>query len=364
MPISIDIDKIAIYLDSRCTLSPRQGSPKQTGLEPIHKTVFNNKSFAPKEHIVEALATFYANKKNIRGIWDSLTEIEREFLTPIVHTKGKEFLPTTIETTKRHNLSFEFENSWGQNTSVLDNCRFANLIFLHLLEINNIQSKAPILFPNGREMPWFVVDALDDAVGKFQYEYTEYVPNKKDIIICREGRLSDFAALTRLAASERFKAKPKTYDITKAKLAKMPLAIGFDEVCDRDGKFCSPKEARRNNDFKVALPMFLLAANSGLLDIDSEGDTTPGKESADMLSWAYSELAKIMLQDYMRSDMIYELAYVTYIRAYDGNSWIQWPEARQSMLSLLKPVQLTSLSSSRILTGMRRCSTEISSGGF
>jgi hypothetical protein len=130
--------------------------------------------------------------------------------------------------------------------------------------------------------------------------------------------------------------KEGTYDLTKAKLMKLSETIGFEEVCDKDGKFCTPKEAKRNNDFKVAQPLFILAANSGLIDIDMKGNVSPGKKSPEMLDMPPHEMAKRLYEDYRRENKIYELHYITYITAYDGDHWIKWHECRKPVLALLK----------------------------
>lgn len=330
------IPEVLAYLNDRCTTGVASGCADGTGLTAIHKYIFNHKKNLPKAEMAKALSIFYANEKNIIDIWDSLSECERDFINYIVQYEGNEYLITTIEYAKKHKFGLEYDTTWGYKKSLMYDYMYSHLKFLHLLKRNIPNTKCVIFFPSGKDMPSFVLEALKKVVEPLKFEYREYIQSKNDYIICREGRIGDFGAIARVVASERLKAKPGTFDISKAKLAKLSEIIGFEDVCDKDGKVCAPKEAKRNNDFKVAQPLFVLAANSGLLDIDSEGYVSPGKKSSELLSLTSRELAKKLFDDYCAENKIYELHYITYITVYDGDWWIRWHECRKPIIDLLK----------------------------
>jgi hypothetical protein len=286
--------------------------------------------------MVKDLAIFYADKKNILDIWNSLNVCERDFITYFVQYGGKEYLPTTVEYAKKHNISVEYKTGSGYNRSILDEYDYSYLKFLHLLTRHIPETKAVLLFPNGREMPSFIFEVLQPIVEPMKYKYEKYVSTKADYVICRESRIGDFASIVRFAGSEQLKVKEGTYDITKAKLVKLSETIGFEEVCDREGTFCALKEAKRNRDFKVAPLLFALAANSQLLDIDTTGNVSPGKQSTDQLIMPPHELAKKLFNDYIHENKIYELHYATNVTSYDREKWIKWDECRKTITLLLK----------------------------
>ena len=333
--------EIYSYLDN-CTMSEASSGAKGTGLKAVHKKIFDSKSNIPKEKMLEELVPFYADAKKIIDIFNGLSECEKDFISYIVQYDGNEFLPTTIEFAKKYNIELEYEkeyyNGRKYTQKVLDdhNCKYNRLKFLYLLQLKVPKSKTVVFFPSGKDMPPFVLNALKTVVKPMEFDYDEYSPSKNDYVICRESRIGDFAALVRLASSEKLKVKPDTFDLTKAKLAKLSEVIGFEEVCDLDGKFCTPKEAKRINDYKVALPLFVLSANSVLLDIKGNGEVLPGAKSAQALGVGHGELAKSLFNQYVNSRDIHELRYITYISAYDGNHWINWPECRKPIINLLK----------------------------
>jgi len=333
----MNLKQIEAYLLKSCTNGPASGCAAGTGLTAIHKAIFVHKTNPPKDKMAKDLAEFYAKKENIEAIWNELNECERDFVTYIVQYDGTEYRPTTIEYAKKHNFTLETENMWGGKERVYDsNWRYAHYLFLHMLKNAFPKTKATMLFPSGKDTPPFVKDVLESIVPPFRFEYEEISPAKDNYVICREHRLGDFAAVVRFVSGEKLKAKKDTYDITKAKLAKLAETAGFDEVCDKEGKFCTPKEAKRNNDFKVATPLFVLAANSGLVDVALSGDVSPGRRSPQLLALSNHELAKKLFADYMRKNKIYELHYITYVTAYDGNFNIEWDECRKPIIKLLK----------------------------
>jgi hypothetical protein len=305
-----------------------------TGLTALHKRIFDNKSPVLKKDMVKNLFAFYTNEQNIITLWNGFSECEQDFIRYIVQCGG-EYFPTTLLYAKKHNLKLEHitPNGYKKNiTSPFDHMR---LKFLHLLTWNIPNTKTVMLFPGG-DIPLLVFNVLKKLVGPIQFNYEEYFPAKTDYIICRENRVSDFATIVKIAASERLKVKPATFDLTPAKLAKLSELIGFEEVCDKDGKFCVPKEAKRNNDFKVAQPLFILAANSGLLNIDQEGLVCPGKNASNLLSVSPNELTKHLFNDYLTKNNISELRYTTYIAFREGHWQINWRECRETIINLLK----------------------------
>ncbi|MDR2720268.1 MAG: helicase-associated domain-containing protein, partial [Nitrososphaerota archaeon] len=236
---------------------------------------------------------------------------------------------------KKHNLKLDYVAPGGYRqsiTSTFDNMR---LKFLHLLTWNIPNTKTVLLFPGG-DIPPIVFNVLKNIIGPIKFEYNEYIPTKTDYIICRENQINDFATLVKLATGERLKVKPETFDLTPTKLAKLSEIIGFEEVCDKDGKFCPPKEAKRNNDFKVAQPLFVIAANSGLLDTDPEGLVYPGKNATKLLSVPPHKLAKQLFKDYLKKNNICEIHYTTYIAIRYGYWRFKWTECRQPIINLLK----------------------------
>jgi hypothetical protein len=327
-----EITKLAEYLNT-CTNDTVYGYAEGTGLAALHKRIFNNKTNVLKADMVKNLSAFYANEQNIINTWNSLSECEQDFIRYVVQCGG-EHIPTTLLYAKKHNLKLESKtpNSHVKN---LSSSNYLRLKFLHILTWNIPNTKTVIFFPGGN-MPLNVFKLLKKIVGPIKFESAEYTPTKKDYLICRENRISDFATLVKLTTSERLKVKPETFDLTPSKLAKLSELIGFEEVCDKGGKFCPPKEAKRNNDFKVAQPLFVLAANSGLIDIDPEGFVLPGKKSSTLLSGSPNTLAKKLFNDYIAENNLYDLHYITHIAVRNGYWQHNWHECRNPIIDLLK----------------------------
>ncbi|MCL2135380.1 MAG: helicase-associated domain-containing protein [Candidatus Bathyarchaeota archaeon] len=327
--------EITAYLNN-CTTSVADGCAIGTGLTAIHKRIFNCKNNVIKAEMVKNLTEFYAEEKNIINIWKSLNECERDFVSYIVQYKGKEHIQTTLEYAKKHKIAIQYKTIRGYNNNIFDEYNYSHLKFLHILNQHIPGTKTSLLFPSGKDMPSFIFAVLQKIVEPMKYEYNEFIPTKADFVICREHRLGDFAAVVRFAGTEQLKVKAETYDITKSKLVKMSELIGFEEVCDQNGKFCAPKEAKRNNDFKVAPLLFTLAANSKLVDIDYNGDVLPGKQSTTLLMMPLHEFAKKLFTDYAKENSIYELRYIPRITAYNREKWIKWHECRKEIFELLK----------------------------
>ena len=323
------------YLNN-CATVVGSGCAIGTGLIAVHKRIFNQEKNVSNAVMVRDLLRFYSDEKNILDIWAALGECERDFITYIVQYCGREYLPTTLAYAKKHKIPLEFETGFGYKRNIMDYYGYLHLKFLHLLTKHVPGTKTPLLFPSGKDMPPFVLAVLQTVVEPMECEYGEYVPTKGDYVICRENRLGDFAAVARFAGSEQLKVKPGTYDVTKAKLAKLSEVIGFEEVCDKDGVFCVPKDVKRNSDFKVAPLLLVLAINSGLVEIDSEGNVLPGKKSTDLLMLPLHEFAKKLFDDYACENGIYEPQYITYVKTYGGERWVKWHACRKLIFELLK----------------------------
>jgi hypothetical protein len=359
-----DVKFAESWLAQNCTMVTAQGCAEGTGLTKIHRTVFeHNNTNVNKVAAVISLAEFYSNEQNIINIWnggdlsaqlsftgvtgkknEALTEIEKAFIIPVIHCGGREFKPVSKMTAAELGLKYtppeqRYHYSYGRDDIFSENeyyGEYFHLAFLHLLKQHLPETRAVLLFPGGKVMPPFVVSVLKKMIPPFKYKYGAFKPGAKDRVICREDRISDFAAVVRFAGGEKLKVKNRTFDITKAKMAKMAETIGFNEVCDNSGKFCSPKEAARIGDFRVSLPLFVLAANVGLVDIDVSGNVTPGKKSPELLSEAPRFFAKKLFETYMKSKEIHEIHYVTYISVYDGETWVDWEKCRAPIVKLLK----------------------------
>ncbi|MCL1965947.1 MAG: helicase-associated domain-containing protein [Candidatus Bathyarchaeota archaeon] len=329
----IDVIKLAEYLNT-CSNSTPYGFVDGVGLTELHKRIFKNKVPVSKIEMVRNLAIFYANEQNIINIWNGLSECEKDFIRYIVQSGG-EHLPTTILYAKKHNLKTEYISPNGFKKSITSPSDLMHLKFLHVLTWNIPDTKTVMFFPGGN-IPLDVLKVLKRLVGPIKFEYEEYTPVKTDYIICRENRISDFATLVKLAISERLKARSSTVSLTPVKLARLSELIGFEEVCDKDGKFCTPKEAKRSKDFKVAHPLFVLAVNSGLLNIDREGVVCPGKDVSNLLSIASNVLAKQLFRAYINENDIQEIQYATHITV-SGFYWqVEWHRCRKIVVDLLK----------------------------
>ena len=348
------IGYIEQWLLTYCNVGTAQGCVEGTGLTRLHQRVYGHKTNIIKAKAAQELAHFYADKQNILDIWNGkddamlpfpgLNDAEKQFIALSVQYSGKEFKPSSKKLAAELGLVFEDKREKYSFYSRDSRDPFSNdyrygqfyLAFLHLLVQYNPNTKAVLLFPGGKQMPPFVLEALKPLIPPFEYRYSAYSPGKDDYLICREERLSDFAAVVRFAGSETLKVKQYSFDLTKAKLAKMAASIGFPEVCDGGGTFCSPKEAKRVNDFKIAAPLFALCANSGLVDVAKDGEVKPGAKALKLLAKPPHELVRQLFWDYTRKNDIYETHYVTYISLRDGDWGIKWHECREPILTLLK----------------------------
>ncbi|MDR2707346.1 MAG: helicase-associated domain-containing protein [Nitrososphaerota archaeon] len=328
-----EVAKLAEYLNT-CSIGTPYGFADGTGLTELHKRIFKNKTPVMKKDMVYNLFRFYVKEQNIIEIWNGLSECEKDFIRYIVQCGG-EHLPTTILYAKKYNLKLEYVAPGGYKKSITSTFDYMYLKFLHLLTWNFPDTKTVVFFPGGN-MPLIVLKALRKLVGPIKFECKEYIPTKTDCIISRENRISDFATLVKLVIGEPLKVKPATFELTPAKLAKIVELIGFEEVCDMEGNFCSPKEAKRSKDFKVAHPLFVLSVNSGLLDIDNEELVCSGKNVSKLLSVSPNVLAKQLFDDYIKENSIQELQHITHIAVRDGYWKIEWDKCRKTIIDLLK----------------------------
>ena len=331
------MSNIKDYLE-KCTNGVPSECADGTGLTAVHRAIFNHKKNLKKDEATKDLTAFYSDPLNILEMWDNLAPYEKDFVGVFVQYGGIEYLPTTLEFAKTHGISTELKKSYYHWGSAADRFRYTKLVFLHLLKNHNPTTKAVLLFPSGKDMPPFVLEVLKTVVAPMKFEYHEYKPCADDFVICREGRIGDFAALVRLAGSEKLKVKPWTYDLTRPKLVKFVQIAGFEEVGDLDGRFCTPKEVKRNSDFRVSSKIFALGAAAGLVDVDfySKGDVSPGNKSLKLLSLPSHELAKTLFECYINRNNIFEMQHVTYVTTYDGDANIEWHKVRKPIIDLLK----------------------------
>jgi hypothetical protein len=342
------------WLLEHCTTATAQGCAEGTGLIRLHQKALGHRKNVTKAVAARGLSVFYADAKNIRDIWtgnkngltpvSGLNKAEKAFVSAVVQYDGKEYKPTSKMIAAEFGLEFKQEDRGYRFYSYSSRDPFSSeysygqycLAFLHLLKQHYPGSKVSLLFPGGKEMPPFVLEILKPVIPPFDYKYDSFEPGQKDYIICREDRINDFAAVLRFAGGEKLKVKQYSFDITKAKLAKMVENIGIEEVCDKDGMFCSPKEAACGNDFKVAPLLFALSANIGLIDIDTAGNVTPGKNAVALLSNPPHIFAKKLFESYVSKNKIYETHYITYISIRDGEQWVDWEKCRAPIIELLK----------------------------
>jgi hypothetical protein len=340
--------QIERWLLTNCSLSHSDRCADGTGLDELHQRVFGQKKSLARGGAARGLAEFYAEPQNIIEIWSGgsawraaakgLPGIEKEFISAYVQCGCEEFVPATKSIAEKHGIAPPKEKrGWGSyDFYSLDDYYGKRLKLLHLIVNERPKSMAVCLFPGGERMPPFVSDVLKDLIPPMEYVYGEYAPSENDRLICREGRLGDFAAAVRFAGIEKLKVKDGTYDITKAKLAKLAETAGFDEVCDCDGAFGAPRDATRAGDFRVATPLFALAAAGGLVEIDRELRANPGKNAMELLLKPPHELAKHLYDRYCASNKIYEAHYVAYLIIYGGEHWVDWAKCRAQVVGLLK----------------------------
>jgi len=345
------------WLMQHCTTSVAHGCANGTGMTQLHQKVFGHLKNTKKADAVRDLARFYGDPKNIESIWNGssgglfpstgLNEAEKVFVSSVVQFNGKEHKPTSKKMAKELGLEFKPDKRryYAHSSDPFSrDYSYGNfhLVFLHLLKEHYPKTIVPLFFPGGREMPSFVLEVLKPLIPPFEYRYGAFEPGHKNRVICREGRIGDFAAVVRFAGGERLKVKPYSFDITTAKLAKMVKEIGFDEICDDNGRFSTPQDASRINDFKVALPLFVLSADIGLLEIEKTGNVIPGKKSLNLLSNPAHHLAKKLFETYVAKNNIFETHYITYISVRDGEHWLKWEECRKPVIDLLRTCPVSS----------------------
>ena len=334
-----DRKHIVNYLNS-CSISEPSNGAKGTGLKSVSNRILGTSSNAKAADIMEPLASFYSEPKNITGLFNELSECERDFVSYIVQYGGNEHTPKTLELAKKHGIELDYEVRHRDGTThkrnILRDCEYRQLKFLFVLAVKFPKTKVVAFFPKGTEMPSFVLETLKTVVEPMKFDYEEYEVSDKDFLVCREGRLSDYAALVRVAGSEKLKVKKDTFELTKAKLARLSELIGYDEVCDSRGEFCMPRDAEKITDFKIGLPFFTLAANSGLVDIDESGNVKPSSRAPALLSKSGGELAKLLFDYYMKSDDIQDIRYIANISTNDYVHSIKWSECRMPIIGLLK----------------------------
>ena len=338
---------------SRCSLTASDGCAPGTGLRDIYQKAFGHRKNVLKAAAVRDLAEFYSHNKNITQIWtgsadglfptEGLCDVEKAFVAAVVRSDGEEFKPGMKKMADDYKLSYtprsgHADYPWLNNDIFNPDYHYGcfHLAFLHLLKQHYPTSRVSMLFPGGYYMPDFILSALRPLIPPIELKLHNYSPAAEDRIICRENRLADFASLVRFAGSVELKPRSCTWDITKAKLAKLVNEANLEEVCDVNGKFGTPKEASYILDFKVALPLFLLSVNSGLLALDKKGCIRPARRASSLLKSKPHELAKKIFDDYMEDNNIYEGRYITGISMGNTETFINWSLCRQPIVELLK----------------------------
>jgi len=327
--------KIKEYLE-KCTLVVGISNVNSTGLTDIHQTVFSHRKNVPKAKIVGDLTEFYSKQQNILDIWHGLSQCEQDIIECFLRYEGNEFIPAMTKIANKCGFQLKFKDKWDRDRNFFQENRYKNLRFLHLLKKEIPDTKATLLFPGGNDLPFFIGEALKPFVKPLVFDITEYSKEDKDQIICREHRLRDFSSLVHFIAGEKLKVNKNTYDPSNVKLAKIVEAIGFDEVFDNDGKFGTAKGVSRPSDFKIATPLFALAFEAGLVNVDKDMNVSPGKEASDILELSIADLATWLFSVYQEKNSIYELQYIPYVTAYGGNWGIAWHECRKPIFELLK----------------------------
>lgn len=101
-----------------------------------------------------------------------------------------------IELTEKYGIKLEEkEYRYGYSQDWFYIHRHTFLRLLRVLYEHNKETRAALLFPGGRSMPFFVADALKKIIEPFRYVFREYEKNENDKIICRENKIRDFSSL-------------------------------------------------------------------------------------------------------------------------------------------------------------------------
>ncbi|MDO4546522.1 MAG: helicase-associated domain-containing protein [Clostridia bacterium] len=339
-------EQIGQWLSDNCTLTPASRCAKNTGLNDIHKIIFNHKNSITKAKAVRDLARFYSDKNNIIDLWEGskpgiipgsgLREEEKAFISAMVRLGGKESLLLSKSIADEYGIVYAREkaNRWDSDNPFSG--YGYHLAFLHVILKHHPSTKLPVFFPGGRIMPPFVLEVLEPIIPRLEFKGRDYAPGSDERVISRENRIVDFTSIVRFFTSEEAKVKSGTCDITKAKLAKLASQLGVDEICDVGGKFSTPKQATRINDFKVTLPLFLLSMNAGILEADSNNRICPGKNASLTFSLEPHMLARRLFDDYISSRSICETHYLTHIMIRCGDKYVNWPQCRKPIIDMLK----------------------------
>jgi hypothetical protein len=296
---------IEAYLKEHGTFYTPYSCPAEISLSEIHRRVYPELSGTGNAKIIRDLARFYASEENILRIWNRLTDIEKDVLGYIVRNDGVESVQTTSLYVAQYQL--KVNSRYGNILTRSDNFYLRTL---SILLLNFPKTEAPLLFPETRNMPGFIVDVLESVVPRLHMEFTPYIPAGTEKIINRENRLNDFKTLVQFSASEQLKVKEKTIDITKAKMAKLSEKTHIEDVFDEYGEFGTAKSTPDNRGFKVAFPMLVLSFNSGLLGVGPNRIAFPQPAAAKILSLPGHQLAMQLYKDYMENSRIQEDEYL------------------------------------------------------
>ncbi|MDR0355135.1 MAG: hypothetical protein LBJ64_05310 [Deltaproteobacteria bacterium] len=330
--MSSSFERIVDYLQD-CIVSDGVNSVKGSGLRSIYARLFSAKTTKPKNEMVEDLAAFYADERSVLALWESLKPMDKELVAASVQFNGRSHRPTFRDIAQKHG----FSPSPPKRFPYLEE-DFAPLDFLNIIAEADPASKAILLFPGGKEFPPFILSILKGVVPPFVFEYGEFKPSDKNVVISRQDRLSDFAEIVKFCAAEKVKVNLDNHFVAKAKLVKAREVIGFDDVGDDgSGGFCDIRDVAGGFRTVVAQPLFAIMLNCGLLDADPEDRLVkPGKSSMDLLSLPLEEQAKLACQYYLMDLGICESRYLAGVGVPDGERLVWWTEARRKVANLLK----------------------------
>ncbi|MDR1643209.1 MAG: hypothetical protein LBT59_26240 [Clostridiales bacterium] len=182
-------------------------------------------------------------------------------------------------------------------------------------------SFAPYL-PYGSQANLFFL--FEDHIPDFHLEYLTclvlnrvafdgWQPPPGSAIICRSGRVSDFATLSLYSATNSI-ASTSSGMPTKVALAKMQANVGWEDVAGTDdGSLCTIKEAKKPADIKIGPALHFVAENADLLAKD--------RMHAEILSSTEDKLGAFILDSYLKSNNVHETRFRTDMRAPDNQVW-------------------------------------------
>jgi hypothetical protein len=266
---------------------------------------------AKKVLVVHALHEFYSDTDNIWNVYNKLTDGEKSLVHLHIWNKGFPCPEIVVMTAKKHKMP---EPNIG-----IPSC-FGN-------------SVGALLFPSGCDMPKFIFDILSRHLkqDKLDCPQPEFVPGENGAVICREGRASDFSALLLYKTGTKVSTNKKGVP-SKAAAAKMLEWGRWDDVIDCDGRFGTPRQAKKATNFLITFAMFFLAQNCGIF---SEGSILASMITSGAPE---QEFIKRLLDIYISNDLAREIDIFENIAICEvvSDSWV---EARKDILECVKALE-------------------------